>query len=151
MSESRSKEYIAYHNMKRRARPTSESDIRRFGGSIWDGIEVEPDFLAKDGYSAFLEEVGRAPGPEYLLDRKNNTKGYIRGNLKWSTPSESALNKNSADMMTAFGKTQNMASWCKEYDITPSLLYQRVHKLGWSVEDALTSPKYSRYGRLFKE
>ena len=146
-NNSPTKEYVAYHNMLRRVRPVNESDVRRFKGTIWDGIEVEPSFFGPRGFESFYEEVGVATSPEYLLDRVDNTKGYVKGNLKWSTPSESCMNKSSANILTAFGRTQNMMSWAKEFGIDPNLFYQRITKLGWSVEDALTSTKYSGYKR----
>lgn len=134
------KEWVAFNNMKARARPTSESATRRFGGGRWDGIEVEPDFLAHGGFQAFFEEVGKAPSSRHLLDRIDNSRGYVRENLKWSTPLESTVNRTNSNMITAFGKTQASALWAREYSIDPKVLRARVFRYGWEPERALTQP-----------
>ena len=40
-----------------------------------------------------LGELGPRPDSSYTLDRKDNSKGYEPGNLRWATRSEQALNR----------------------------------------------------------
>lgn len=141
------KEYVAYHSMLRRVAPLSLLDKQRVKGTRYEYLEIEFDFLGEKGFEAFYKEVGPAPGPEFMLDRENNNKGYLRGNLRWVSKRTSNLNRGSAFMITAFGKTQNLSDWASETGIHRATITRRINLLGWSVEDALTLPSHSRYKR----
>lgn len=47
-------------------------------------------------------------------------------------------------MYTYNGKTMNISSWAKEFQIDTSLVLYRMKKAGWSLEEALTTPPYHR-------
>ena len=55
------------------------------------GIQVCKEW--RDNFPAFLESVGRKPGPEYSLDRINNDGNYEPGNCRWATKKEQAANR----------------------------------------------------------
>ena len=55
------------------------------------GLEIDEDFITDPW--AFYKEIGEYPGRGYSIERIDNTKGYVRGNLKWATPQEQAVNK----------------------------------------------------------
>lgn len=59
------------------------------------GITLEPEWHKdnKDGFEKFFEHVGPSPSQYHSLDRVHNNRGYIKGNLKWSTSSEQRLNQ----------------------------------------------------------
>ena len=48
-------------------------------------------------FAEFFEEVGWKPSPHHTLDRKDNERGYERGNLRWALPSEQNRNKRKGD------------------------------------------------------
>jgi len=85
-----SKEYIAFHNMKARMKKDSAWMAARPDSHYSELVHDNPPRT----FAEFLEEVGPAPTPEHQLDRIDNSKGYNKGNLKWSTPSEQALNRS---------------------------------------------------------
>ena len=70
--------------------------------------------------------MGRKPGPEYSLERKKVNEGYSPENCIWATPEEQARNKRSNRMLTAFGKTQYLAAWAKEYNISHSAILKQL-------------------------
>lgn len=41
-------------------------------------------------------------------------------------------------MLTAFGKTQPLHIWAREYKQVPHVIGQRIDRSGWSVEEAIT-------------
>ena len=55
------------------------------------GLVIDKEFV--DDPWAFYEEIGEYPGRGYSIDRIDNTNGYVKGNLRWATPQEQALNK----------------------------------------------------------
>lgn len=85
-----SKEYIAFHNMKARMKKDSAYMLARPGSHYSELEHINPPKT----FEEFIACVGFAPSPEHQLDRIDNTKGYNKDNLKWSTPTENALNRS---------------------------------------------------------
>lgn len=141
-SGERTKEYVAWTNMIARVHCSTTLRTKWRKGRIYETIEVDQAFTGRTGFDTFYEEVGKAPSPDHQLDRINNDKGYILGNLQWSTVSENNKNRRDSRIITAFGKTQNMVDWSKETGVSASTIYKRLKK-GWSAENAV-SPKISR-------
>lgn len=49
-----------------------------------------------------------------------------------------------ARLITINGLTQNLIDWCRETGFSPSIVLQRVNKLGWTFEEALSIPTWKR-------
>lgn len=54
-------------------------------------LEVHPDWL---DFFTFLDYIGRKPSGKHTLDRIDNSKGYIPGNVRWATKTEQQLNRS---------------------------------------------------------
>lgn len=132
------KEYVAYKSMIARCQQTMPSWKKKYGGTVYDGMEIEEAWLAPNGFEIFYVDLGPAFEGAYI-DRIDNSKGYVRGNVKWSTTSESNMNKRNARLITAFGKTQNLAEWSRETGLREECIARRLTKYGYSPEKALTT------------
>lgn len=64
------------------------------------------------------------------------------------SPEEALSRPSHHRMFTAAGSTKRLADWAKELGISPGTILDRI-KYGWSIEDALTTPRLSgrRSGR----
>lgn len=88
-------------------------------------------------FSNFIADMGDRP-KGYTLERINNAAGYSPENCKWATYSEQLNNRRNSRLIEFNGKSQTMAEWAKETGIGWHTLRQRLDRLGWSVERALT-------------
>lgn len=82
------REYTAWHNAKRRCHDPKNCHYHRYGGR---GITMCDEW--RDDFAAFYAHMGPCPDG-YTLDRIDNDKGYERGNCRWATPRQQALNRD---------------------------------------------------------
>jgi hypothetical protein len=102
------------------------------------GIKLHPAW--RKDFAAFFAAVGPRPSPRHSVERINNSKGYVPGNLKWATMKEQARNTRRNHLLTYKGKTQPIAAWAEELNLKDKLISERILKLGWSTEKALSTP-----------
>ena len=84
----KTKEYIAWTSMKDRCYNTNRHNYHRYGGR---GIKVCERWL--NSFEEFLEDVGKSPGDEYSIDRKDNDGNYEPGNVRWATVEEQSMSR----------------------------------------------------------
>lgn len=83
----RGKVYNTWLEIKRRCYNTKCKGYMDYGGR---GILFE-DY--KNDYPAFFAEVGEPPSNKYSIERKDNSLGYIPGNMEWALMSKQAKNR----------------------------------------------------------
>ncbi len=97
------------------------------GNEKWGGRGIEFRFTS---FSEFLGEVGRKPTPRHQLDRINNNGHYEKGNVRWATPKEQALNRRSNVYLTFEDITQTAQEWAEQLGISSLLIRQRKQRDG---------------------
>lgn len=84
-----SAEYRAWTDIKTRCYNRKYKDWPHWGGR---GITVCDEWL--NDFAAFFAEVGPRPtGGRYSIDRRDNSRGYEPGNVRWATDSEQNRNR----------------------------------------------------------
>lgn len=129
--------YAKWASMHKRCYNRKEARYNRYGGR---GISVCERWHALENFLADME-------PTYIagmeLDRIDYDGNYEPSNCRWLTHMEQANNKSNVPLITFAGKTLSLAQWSVETGINYGTLRERVLKLGWSTERALTSPPMS--------
>lgn len=85
--------------------------------------------------------MGPDPGPEYSLERVNNSLGYSKDNCVWATQHEQSRNRRSNLIVSAFGMSAPACDWAKLVGIHHRVLRKRIHRaraLGIPEEFALS-------------
>lgn len=100
------------------------------------GITVCEEWLK---FLNFYKDMGERP-KDHSLHRINNEKGYYPYNCEWATPEKQMRDTRDNLYVTYRGKTQLLIEWSEETGILYKTLWDRMYKLGWSPENALTTP-----------
>ncbi len=130
----RTRLYQMWRNMKERCQNPNRHDYQYYGGrgiSIkgWDNFEEFKKWSLNNGYGKTLE-----------IDRINNSGDYCPSNCRFVTRSENIKNSRHVEKITFKGETKSILGWAREQKIKYTTLYNRIKKLDWPVEKALTEP-----------
>lgn len=75
---------------------------------------------------------------KFTLDRIDCNKGYEPSNCRWASYTTQANNKNTNVIWEVFGESHTIAEWSEIMNVPYKRLWNRVNKLGWTPERALT-------------
>lgn len=139
------KEYRAWEGMKKRCYQKDWIGYAGYGGR---GIRVYGKW--RNSYAAFreyiLSTIGRAPSREHQIDRINNDGDYEPGNIRWATRVEQKSNqrlRKDTVLLEFGGKKLPLLEMAALHGVESKVLRDRLRK-GWSVGDALLTPRVSR-------
>lgn len=100
----------------------------------------------KNNYFAFKDwAFANGYKDDLTIDRFPNKKGnYEPSNCRWATYKQQANNTSSNVLITYNGETKTICEWAEHTGFPRDAIYQRIRKLKWSIDDALTiKPNYS--------
>lgn len=128
--------FHVWNTMKQRCNNPNSTSFYRYGGR---GISVcrewEEDFTAFYNWS-----MANGYKNGLTIDRIDNDGDYEPSNCRWATLIEQANNKGNNVFYELNGEVKTLSQWCMEYNMTYSTVYQRIRKLNYSIEKALTTP-----------
>ncbi len=90
-------------------------------------------------FENFYADMGDPP-PGRVIDRINSDGDYCKENCRWATTSQQRANQKNTRQITYRGQTRLLFEWAKMLGVRRELIAQRLDRLGWSVERALTIP-----------
>lgn len=128
--------YRIWSDMKNRCQNPNNHAYKDYGGR---GIVVCGEW--SDDFNCFKEwAINNGYSKELTIERLDFNKGYCPDNCTWITLSEQAQNRRRCIFVTIGEKTLNLQQWCNELGIDYKLVHNRIYKLGWEPEKALTTP-----------
>ncbi|MBY5948786.1 hypothetical protein [Photobacterium rosenbergii] len=141
-----SREYSCWRSMKERILNEDNASYKHYGAK---GLTIEPDWL--EDFELFMVDIGEMPEPKerYSIDRIDNTKGYLRGNVRWATLEEQARNKSNNIYEVYRGEQRLVVELAEEAGMEYRTLYSRLYNRGWDIEKAMMTPLQEKE-RLFQ-
>lgn len=127
-------EYQIWKTMRQRCLNTRNPTFRRYGDR---GIGICDRW---NDFANFLADVGPRPPGRTSLERIDNNGDYEPGNVRWATQSVQMRNTRRNRMLIHDGITLCITDWALRLGVKPSLISDRLDRLGWTVEKALTRP-----------
>jgi len=122
----------AMHN---RCYNSNQKSYPLYGGR---GIVVDARWHGKDGFGAFVQDMGDRPVGG-TIERMDNDGAYSPENCKWATRLEQAKNKRNTRFITANGETKHLADWARCLGCNPSAILARIQS-GMDEVEAVTKP-----------
>lgn len=98
------KVYKCWCSIKKRCTNPKDASYPSYGGA---GIRLCDEWL--NDPHAFYEHVGHAPTDHHSIDRKDNSKGYEPGNVRWANKWEQATNRRSSKWVVFQGNRMTLA------------------------------------------
>jgi hypothetical protein len=128
------REYHSWAHAKGRCHNPRNFQYRNYGAR---GIKMCKAW--QEFFETFYADMGPCP-LGHTIDRINNDGHYEPGNCRWAPREIQANNTRSNRCLSMGGETMTIADWARRTGLSSRLIQDRVHKLGWSVERALTTP-----------
>lgn len=132
-----------WRDMKGRCNSPSKTSYKNYGAR---GIRVSEDWktyenFKADMYSAYLEHIKLFGEGSTTIDRIDVNGNYCKENCQWADYFKQGSNKRNTHYIASGGKVMSLEQWARENKLDSKLIHNRIHRLGWSAEDAITKPK----------
>lgn len=130
------KTHYTWLNMRARCLNPRHRQYADYGGR---GITICDRW--KLSFSAFLTDMGEVPDGLQLDRFPDNDGNYEPGNCRWATPKENCVNRRNTHLITHCGATKSLTEWAEQAGLTRRGLWQRIYKMQWPMERAISEPK----------
>ena len=138
--------YECWTDMKRRCYNTKNKRYQNYGGR---GIEVCDEW--RNDFRAFHDWAMRHGYTDDLtLDRIDVNDNYHPSNCRWLSRAEQMRNTTKNHYITAFGETKTMTEWSEIYGVHRDVIKDRLNKLHWGAEEAISLPTLPMGGKRKK-
>lgn len=121
-----------WEGMKARCLNPNDDRFLDYGGR---GITICDRWL--ESFENFYADMGDPPD-KCSIDRIDVNGNYEPSNCRWATQSQQCNNKRDTVRYFYEGEEHTLSEWATIKNVSHDRLRQRVHKLGWTFEKAIT-------------
>jgi hypothetical protein len=148
--KSKTDEFAIWLGIKARCQNPNVKIWRYYGGL---GVTVCNSWLngedGKTGFECFLEDMGPRPGKDFSIDRyPDHTGNYEPSNCRWTTAREQSNNRRNTRWVTYHKQIMPLREAVRTAGevIHYEAAAVRIWKCGWTVEDAVETPRLYESG-----
>lgn len=109
-------------------------------------------FAWQDDYEGFedyiLNTLGEPWSGNCYLVRINPQRGWVPGNLEFTTSGEAAPKRSCSMKLRYQGRTQNAYAWAQEFGMTYWTFLYRLHQRGMTMREIHHTPN-ARTGQIY--
>jgi len=127
--------YEVHRGMVRRCYYPHRKDYKHYGGR---GITIQDSWLGVNGLENFIADMYPTYKDGLEIDRKDVNGDYTKDNCLWASRREQTNNQRRSRVLTYKDINLSRSEWAHLIGVKSNTLRDRLEKLGWSVEDALT-------------
>ena len=127
-------EYQIWSQIKMRCFNPNHPKYPSYGGR---GITMHLPW--RDSYLTFLKEVGKRPSKNHQIERKNNDRGYVPGNVTWAPRKVQMRNTRINKWLLYKGRWWVLVELAEHVKMDRKRLQDRLAR-GWSVKEAVERP-----------
>lgn len=142
---SKTRFYRIYRDIRRRCDSPKSISFVNYGAR---GITYEWksfDDFKDDMYDSYLAHVEQFGEENTSIDRIDVNGNYCKENCRWATRKEQNSNQRKTIFVTLpNGEAVCLKDYCKANNLIYTTIQSRIYKLGWSVDDAITTPIRAR-------
>lgn len=125
-----------WRGMKERCYYKEHANYKYYGGR---GIVVCDEWLSD--FKAFYDwAIDNGYRKGLHIDRIKNDGDYEPDNCRFVTPKENNRNTRANRIIEYNGVSKCLSEWTEELGVYQNLIVERIDRLGWTVEKALTTP-----------
>lgn len=127
--------YSMWCDMRHRCLNSKDRAYKYYGAR---GITVCQEWLDFYNFEKWALENGY--NKELTIDRIDNSKGYCPNNCRFVSKKIQANNRRSNILFDYNGQTKNLQEWSEILGFDYKLVHNRIHKLKWSFNKAISTP-----------
>lgn len=132
--------YNSWSAMKHRCLYPSDTHYNYYGGR---GITICEDWLDYEKFKEWAIKNGWQN--DLTIDRIDYDKNYEPSNCRWVDMKTQHNNTSSNKFLTYKGKTQSLALWCEELNLSYGRIKARLNDCNMSVEEAFERRLYESH------
>lgn len=120
-------DYSRWLSIKQRCLNPNSTNYCRYGAK---GVKLASEFESFEPFADYITQLSGYGSPGVSLDRKDGTKGYERGNLRWGTQSLQLANQVSsgkgANRYTGVNWSKTHKRWIARITLEGKTLMSKV-------------------------
>lgn len=144
--KSKTAEFRIWVGIKKRCTNPNATNFAHYGGR---GIGLCDEWAAS--FDAFLSHVGRRPTHHHCIERIENDRGYVPGNVRWALHAEQMQNTRRSRRVTYRGEPMTVSAAARAAGgiVRAQTAVRRINA-GWGIAAAVETAAAPRRGGIRK-